>query len=94
MDINNEAIQILVNEIKKMVNSIIDTSKFDKTVKGRITAILDQTTNQYLVRIDSNEYRASSCVSGLSVNDIVFITVAQNNYNNLIIQTKVNRNTL
>lgn len=94
MDINNEAIQILVNEIKKMVNSIIDKSKFDKTVKGRVTAILDQTTNQYLVKIDNDEYRAFSCVSGLSVNDIVFITVAQNNYNNLIIQTKVNRNTL
>jgi len=86
LNIENEAISILTKEIIKMINTIVDKAKYDRTVKGKIIALPDKTNSKYIVMIDGNEYNAVSCVNGLSVNDIVYIKIAENNYNNLLIE--------
>lgn len=91
LSVDNEAIQILVKEIVKMIRTIVNKSKFDRTVKGKITAI-DEENKLYTIIIGGNKYNAVSCVGNLSINDIVYVTIAENNYNDLIILTKTNKN--
>jgi len=84
LNIENEAIQILTKEIVKVIKTIVNKAQFDKTVKGRIVSVLGN--NKYSVLIGGNEYAALYHNNDLSVNDIVYVTIVQNNYNNLIIQ--------
>jgi len=84
LNIENEAIQVLTKEIIKVVKTIVNKAQFDKTVKGRIVSVFGN--NKYSVLIDGNEYVALYHNNDLSVNDIVYVTIVQNNYNNLIIQ--------
>lgn len=86
---NKDAIQILAKEINSLVDEKIRTAKFDRTVKARVTAILND-TNKYLVMIDGQEMEAIS-YNQLSVGDICFVTISQNDYNNLFISSPANR---
>ena len=92
MSLENQAVTILAQEMKKVAKTMIDNASFDKTVKGRITAFLGgKNNNKYLVMINNTEYEAISYNTNLSVNDIVFVTIVQNDYNNLLINVPVNK---
>ena len=84
MSLENDAVKILAHEIKKIAQTIIDNAKFDKTVKGRIVSSLGN--NKYSVMINNVEYEALYDNNNLSLNDIVYVTIVQNDYNNLIIR--------
>lgn len=88
MSIENEAVKILAQEMKKVAKTIIDNAKFDRTVKGRIVSSLGN--NRYSVMINNVEYKALYDNNNLSVNDIVYVTIVQNDYNNLIIRLPLN----
>lgn len=87
MGIETDAVKILAQEIKKVAKIMIDNAKFDKTVKGRIVSSLGN--NQYSVMINNAEYKALYINNNLHVNDIVYITIVQNDYNNLIIRLPI-----
>jgi len=89
LNIENEAIQILTKEIVRVIKTIVNKAQFDKTVKGRIISVLGN--NKYSVLIDGNEYVALYRNNDLSVNDVVYVTIVQNNYNNLIIQIPITK---
>ena len=84
MSLENDAVKILAHEIKKVAQTMIDNAKFDKTVKGRITSYLGH--NKYSVMINNVEYEALYGNDDLSINEIVYVTIVQNDYNNLIIR--------
>ena len=86
---NQEAIKILAQEMKKVAQTIIDNAKFDRTVKARIISSLGN--NKYSVMINNAEYEALYHDNSLSVNDIVYVTIVQNDYNNLIIRLPINK---
>ena len=86
---NQEAIKILAQEMKKVAQTIIDNAKFDRTVKARIISYLGN--NKYFVMINNAEYEALYHDNSLSVNDIVYVTIVQNDYNNLIIRLPINK---
>lgn len=92
MSLENDAVKILAHEIKRVTKTMIDNAKFDKTVKGRIRSYLGN--NRYSVMINNVEYEALYSNNNLSVNDIVYVTIVQNDYNNLIIRLPIytNRN--
>lgn len=81
---NQEAIKTLAHEICEVAKTIIDNAKFDKTVKGRIVSSLGN--NKYSVMINNVEYEALYNDNNLSINDIVYVTIVQNDYSNLIIR--------
>ena len=87
MSLENDAVRILAHEMKKVAQTIIDNAKFDKTVKGRVISSLGN--NKYSVMINNVEYEALYNNNSLSQNDIVYVTIVQNDYNNLIIRLPV-----
>lgn len=87
---NQDAVKILAHEMKKVAQTIIDNAKFDRTVKGRIVSSLGN--NRYSVMINNVEYEALYNNNTLSKNDIVYVTIVQNDYNNLIIRLPLNSN--
>lgn len=84
MSENNDAIQILAQEITKTTKALIANVKADKTVKARVTARLSANSNKYLVMIDGSEYEAFS-YNSLSVDDIVYATLIQGGYDQIMI---------
>lgn len=87
MKIENEAIDIMAKEIINLIRTMIDKAKFDRTKKGRIISHLDG--KYYNVLIGSETYKAFSPTLSYEVNDIVYVKIAENNYNNLIIECPV-----
>ena len=87
MNIENEAITILVQEIIKTIKTMINKSNFDRTKKGRIVGYLGE--KHYEVQLDGNVYKAYSPTSTFNINDIVYVKIAENNYNNLIIECAI-----
>lgn len=83
MNSDQEAINVMANEIQKYVEAVVSHSSFDKTVKARIISRLGN-TNTYLIMINGCEYNALSSYD-LHTNDIVYATLVQNNYNDIII---------
>lgn len=86
MSLENEAVQILAQEMKKVTESIVNNAKFDRTIKAKVTAKV--TNNKYLVLINGQEYIAKSYID-ISIGDICYVTIVQNDYNNLIINIPV-----
>ena len=86
---NTQAIQTLVKEIDTMIDYKLNNAKFDRTVKAMVTAVLNN-TNKYLVMIEGQELEATS-YNQLSVGDMCFVTISQNNLNNLFISSPANR---
>ena len=87
MSIENEAINVMVKEINNFIISMINKASFDRTKKGRIISRLDG--KYYNVLIGSEIYKALSPTLTYEVNDIVYVKIAENNYNNLIIECPV-----
>lgn len=86
MSKNSEAIQTIAKEIKRCVDTAMQDAPYDKTVKARVTAYLGN--NKYLVMINGEERTAIS-YNELSVSDICYVTLAQNNYNDLFIGSPI-----
>lgn len=87
MSIESEALKIMVQEIKKMIKVMIDQSTFDRTTKGRIIRHIDG--KYYEVQINNQRYKALSPNFVYQENDVVYVKIAENNYNNLIIECLV-----
>ena len=86
---NSEAIKILAHEMKKVTQTVVDNAKFDKTIKAKVTARLGgKENNKYLVLINGQEYIARSYMD-LSIGDICYVTIIQNDYNNMLINMPV-----
>lgn len=89
MTLENDAVKVLAKEINHLVDEKIRMAKFDRTIKARVTAILND-KNKYLVLIDGQEMEAIS-YNQLSVGDVCFVTISQNNYSDLFISSPANR---
>lgn len=87
MNIENEAIKILTTEIIKTIKAILNRANFDRTKKGRVISYLGG--KYYEVQLDGNIYKAYSPTFTYNVNDIVYVKIAENNYNNLIIECAI-----
>lgn len=83
---NNEAVNILAKEMKNVAQTVINNANFDRTVKVRIASKVNN--NKYLVLINGQEYIATSYID-LSVGDICYATIVQNDYNNIFINVPV-----
>lgn len=86
MSLMKDALQQLQEGILLAVNKSIDNAKYDKTIRGRITKILNN--NMYEVMINGSIYNIKSRLSH-EVNDVVYILIPQNNYNDMFILSKV-----
>lgn len=86
MSKNSEAIQTIATEIKRCVDTAMQNAPYDRTVKAKVTAYLGN--NKYLVMINGEEKTAIS-YNQLSVSDICYVTIAQNNYDDLFIGSPI-----
>ena len=84
MSVETEAISVLTKEIIKTIKAIVNESSFDKTKKGLVVKHLHG--KYYEVKIGSDIYKAYSPIVTCKENDIVYVKIAENNYNNLIIE--------
>lgn len=84
MATKRELVQEITEIILETCKSIIHTAKYDCTFSGTITERISN--GKYKVRINGTEYACTSCCpSALSVGDIVYATMIQNNTHNIIV---------
>lgn len=84
MKIDNEAVATMAKEIYKLIKKMTEHLSYDKTKKGRIIGHIEG--GFYEVQLDGNVYKAYSPTFTYKTNDIVYVRIAENNYNNLIIE--------
>lgn len=84
---NTEAIRLMVKELIKTIKMMVNNSSFDKTKKGRIVRHIKG--KYYEVQLDNQTYKAYSPTYTYNENDIVYVKIAENNYNNLIIECPI-----
>ena len=87
MNIENEAIGVMAKEFIKTIKMMVNNASFDRTKKGRIVSYLGE--KYYKVQLDNETYKAYSPTFTYNENDIVYVKIAENNYNNLIIECAV-----
>lgn len=87
MSIEHEAINLMVKDIIKTIKMMVDRSSFDKTKKGRIVSHIEG--KYYEVQLNGQIYKAYSPTFTYNINDIVYVKIAENNYNNLIIECAI-----
>ena len=87
MSIENEAINVMVKEIYNLVKTMVSKSSFDRTKKGRVVTYLGN--KYYEVQLDNKTYKAYSPTFTCDKNDIVYVKIAENNYNSLIIECTI-----
>lgn len=87
MSIESEALKMMVKEVLKTIKIKVDTANFDRTKKGRIVKHIEG--KYYEVQLDSQTYKAYSPTCIYKENDIVYVKIAENNYNNLIIECAI-----
>lgn len=87
MNVENEAIKTMACEFIKTIKTMLDKSSFDRTKKGRIVSHING--KYYEVQLDGQTYKAYSPTFTYNVNDIVYVKIAENNYNNLIIECAI-----
>ena len=86
--VNNQAISILADQVISTTKQMIKEAPFDRTVKTKILAYLG--ANRYLIKIDGCEYSAVS-ENVRNIGDVVFVTICNNDYNNIIIQSNITK---
>ena len=69
------------------MRTIINNAPFDRTKKGRIIGHIEG--NYYQVQLDGQIYKAYSPTYTYQINDIVYVRIAENNYNNLLIECAI-----
>lgn len=84
---NNKVLQdfadSLAEDINIPLNVSIDTLPFDKSYKGYVKTILGN--NNYVITINKMDYTIKHKTRMLNQGEEVWVTVAQNNWNNLFI---------
>ena len=84
LNVENQAITVMVKEIIKTIKTIVSNSSFDRTKKGRIVSHIEG--KYYEVQLDGQTYKAYSPTYTYKESDVVYVKIAENNYNNLIIE--------
>lgn len=84
MALEQDAVKTLAKEINDIINQKLSQAHFDRTVKARVTDILNE--HKYLVMIGDCEYETISYFN-LYVGDVCFVTIPQNDYNNLFVSS-------
>lgn len=86
----SEMIAEMSDEIHKYIRKCIDSASFDKNKSARITQVLDN--NEYVVTMSDGAVRTVPSLSSdsFNVNDVVRVTVAQNDSKNSYIIGKPN----
>lgn len=84
---NQEAIKMMARELIKTIKMMIDNTSFDKTKKCRIVRHIEG--KYYEIQLDNENYKAYSPTYTYNENDIVYVKIAENNYNNLIIECAI-----
>lgn len=84
---NQEAIKMMARELIKTIKMMIDNTSFDKTKKSRIVRHIEG--KYYEIQLDNEIYKAYSPTYTYNENDIVYVKIAENNYNNLIIECPI-----
>lgn len=87
MNIENQAIKVMVKEMIKTIKMMVSDASFDRTKRCRIVSHIEG--KYYEVQLDGNIYKAYSPTNVYNVNDIVYVKIAENNYNNLIIECAI-----
>jgi membrane protein implicated in regulation of membrane protease activity len=87
MNVENQAIETMVREIIKTIKTIVNGANFDRTKKGRIVSHIEG--KYYEVQLDGQIYKAYSPTFIYKENDIVYVKIAENNYNNLLIECAI-----
>jgi membrane protein implicated in regulation of membrane protease activity len=87
LNIENQAITVMVKEIIKTIKTMTENMSFDKTKKGRVVSHIEG--KYYEVQLDNQIYKAYSPTYTYNINDIVYVKIAENNYNNLIIECAI-----
>ena len=87
MNIENEAVSTMAKEIYKLIKKMTEHLSYDKTKRGRIVSHIEG--GFYEVQLDGNVYKAYSPTFIYKTNDIVYVKIAENNYNNLIIECAI-----
>ena len=87
MSIEYEAITLMAKEFIKTIKTMLNNASFDRTRKGRIVSYLGD--KYYEVQLDNQNYKAYSPMFTYNINDIVYVKILENNYNNLIIECVV-----
>jgi membrane protein implicated in regulation of membrane protease activity len=87
MNVENQAIETMVREIIKTIKTIVNGANFDRTKKGRIVSHIEG--KYYEVQLDGQIYKAYSPTFTYKENDIVYVKIAENNYNNLLIECAI-----
>lgn len=84
MNYDDKALEIISESIKKAVQHNIATAPFDKTTEGRIIASLG--SGKYTVGINGTNYTVKAYGGAIyQINDVVRITIPQNDYSNMYI---------
>lgn len=80
----NSIQDVIIKAIKYIVNHEIKKAEYDRTIIGTITDIIDK--DKYEVALQNNK-RVLNCAvdAQISINDIVYITLPQNNMTNAYI---------
>ena len=78
---------MMAKELIKTIKMMISNASFDRTKKGRIANHIGG--KYYEVQLDGKKYKAYSPTFTYNVNDIVYVKIAENNYNNLIIECAI-----
>ena len=89
MNKNSEAIKTIALEIKRCVDTMIKNAAYDRTVKGKVIRHMED--KYYEVQIYGEKYKAYSPTFTYAANDLVYVKIAENNYNNLIIEYPINK---
>ena len=77
-----DAIKEMIKTILLAIDKKIATAKFDRTVRGRIIEIIND--RKYKVEIDGQTHNVKG-KTGYLVNDVVYITIPQNNVKDMFI---------
>lgn len=77
-----DAIQKMIEGIISAVDKKVDDAAYDKTIKARITEVAGN--NKYKVYFNGNTYTIKG-KNTYEVNDIVYVMIPQNNYNEMFI---------
>lgn len=86
-DIELEAIKTMAKEFTNLIRTMINMSNFDRTKKARVVGHLEG--KFYKIQLDGQVYKAYSPSFTYNENDIVYVKIASNNYNNLIIECAI-----
>lgn len=86
MNIENEAINVLVSTMKDAMKQTVSSASYDITLPSVITNIEN---GLYTVTINGNSYQVRSSISKLKEGQKVRVTIPCNNWNNMYISNTI-----